>query len=221
MLRMGIPMLATLLPTLGVVLLVCLGACLIGVGIGWLAGQVIRSAVLPHFMTQPLSPAAPVILLGLSLLGLTVILSLLSIAIFQNVSWRPGQGSARFASLVSWGRRIGAVGLLMTALITVYGARQLDGAAKSVALSALGLALVVPDILTGLIAVLHLPSLSGRLALTNVRADRPRARALGSALCMCLAIPASVTVIMASYLSSSAALSMAIPGQLVVQSPSG
>lgn len=56
MLRMGIPMLATLLPTLGVVLLVCLGACLIGVGIGWLAGQVIRSAVLPHFMTQPLSP---------------------------------------------------------------------------------------------------------------------------------------------------------------------
>ena len=38
---------------------------------------------------------------------------------------------------------------------------------------------------------------------------------------MCLAIPASVTVIMASYLSSSAALSMAIPGQLVVQSPSG
>ena len=221
MLRMGIPMSATLLPTLGVVLLVCLGACLIGVGIGWLAGQVIRSAVLPHFMTQPLSPTAPVILLGLSLLGLTVILSLLSIAVFQNVSWRPGQGSARFASLVSWGRRIGAVGLLMTALITVYGARQLDGAVKSVVLSALGLALVVPDILTGLIAVLHLPSLSGRLALTNVRADRPRVRALGSALCMCLAIPASVTVIMASYLSSSAALSMAIPGQLVVQSPSG
>ncbi|HCW41884.1 MAG TPA: hypothetical protein DGM18_05085, partial [Cutibacterium acnes] len=46
-----------------------------------------------------------------------------------------------------------------------------------------------------------------------------RIRIMGSALCLCLVIPASVNVIMTSYQQSTAALSMAPPDTLILQSP--
>jgi len=59
-----------------------------------------------------------------------------------------------------------------------------------------GAVLLMPDLISGIISVVKLPTPAGLLAVKTLHFNDARIRIMGSALCLCLMIPASVNVIM-------------------------
>ncbi|GAE75613.1 hypothetical protein JCM18918_1330 [Cutibacterium acnes JCM 18918] len=109
--------------------------------------------------------------------------------------------------------------LIIGGLLALQNRTQLDDVIHGAIFVSSGAVLLMPDLISGIISVIKLPTPAGLLAVKTLHFNDARIRIMGSALCLCLVIPASVNVIMTSYQQSTAALSMAPPDTLILQSP--
>ena len=222
MLKLGIPLSATLASALGSVLAICLAAWSVGVCGGWILGMALRRFLVPHLLTQPISPPVSIAPLAMTLLALTVAMSIAAIPLTGPRAGgrnRTTPHHARAATTLRWVRRVAGVLLIIGGLLALQNRTQLDDVMRGAIFVSSGAVLLMPDLISGIISVVKLPTPAGLLAVKTLHFNDARIRIMGSALCLCLVIPASVNVIMTSYQQSTAALSMAPPNTLILQSP--
>ena len=222
MLKLGIPLSATLASSLGSVLAICLAAWSVGVCGGWILGMALRRFLVPHLLTQPISPPVSIAPLAMTLLALTVAMSIAAIPLTGPRAGgrnRTTPHHARSATTLRWVRRVAGVLLIIGGLLALQNRTQLDDVIHGAIFVSSGAVLLMPDLISGIISVIKLPTPAGLLAVKTLHFNDARIRIMGSALCLCLVIPASVNVIMTSYQQSTAALSMAPPDTLILQSP--
>lgn len=218
MMRMGVPSRRTVAPMVMAVTTVTVAASALGLVLGWLVGAALGAFVAPLLLDHPTSPLPSIWAPGGVLLTSTGVVGILgSLAAAHGRVWRPRNRSLH----LRWGLRIVAMASAGVGVVILGSAEVLEDVLKGAVAVSVALMVAVPDILTGIVHVARLPGLAGQTALRILRADQARARITGAALCVCLAVPASVNVLLASYQHSSAAVSMAAPEQFVLASPDG
>ncbi|GAB6894503.1 hypothetical protein JCM18909A_23420 [Cutibacterium acnes subsp. elongatum] len=184
----------------------------------------LRRFLVPHLLTQPISPPVSIAPLAMTLLALTVAMSIAAIPLTGPRAGgrnRTTPHHARAATTLRWVRRVAGVLLIIGGLLALQNRTQLDDVMHGAIFVSSGAVLLMPDLISGIISVVKLPTPAGLLAVKTLHFNDARIRIMGSALCLCLVIPASVNVIMTSYQQSTAALSMAPPDTLILQSPDG
>ena len=122
MLKLGIPLSATLASALGSVLAICLAAWSVGVCGGWILGMALRRFLVPHLLTQPISPPVSIAPLAMTLLALTVAMSIAAIPLTGPRAGgrnRTTPHHARSATTLRWVRRVAGVLLIIGGLLAL------------------------------------------------------------------------------------------------------
>lgn len=189
---------------------------LVGVLLGWLA----RLWVVPHLLTQPMSPFPPLsaLLLRLCLAGLVPAL----VPALAMSGARSGHRSqSRVGKWVTGGRRVVVAGSLVWCLYRLAVVHSIEDALILGIVMTVAALLVLPDVVH-LVVCIPLPgTVNGRIAGRLARAQVGRVTTVAMLLCGCLALPSSITVLVSSVEVSNAAQALIPKGQLSLQDPSG
>ncbi|MDN6658004.1 MAG: hypothetical protein L0L18_03120, partial [Acidipropionibacterium jensenii] len=187
-----------------------------GVMLGWLA----RLWVIPHLLTQPMSPFPPLggVLLRLCVAALASALMSAAVMSMPRRGHRAARRARRWTR--SWRRAVavGAVAWCLYRLAVVHSIEDALGLGIVMTLAAL---LILPDAVQLVLRMPLPPSVNGTIAHRLARAQAARVTTVAMLLCGCLALPCSLTVLVSSVQVSNAAQALVPSGQLVLQDPSG
>ncbi|MDN6480742.1 MAG: hypothetical protein L0K42_08475 [Acidipropionibacterium jensenii] len=187
-----------------------------GVMLGWLA----RLWVIPHLLTQPMSPFPPLggVLLRLCVAALASALMSAAVMSMPRRGHRAARRARRWTR--SW-RRAVAVGAVAWCLYRLAVVHSIEDALVLGIVMTLAALLILPDAVQLVLRMPLPPSVNGTIAHRLARAQAARVTTVAMLLCGCLALPCSLTVLVSSVQVSNAAQALVPSGQLVLQDPSG